>query len=237
MVFKNPKLLILNYYESLINQIDLSTEEELDRFAKNDQLLQLDKMENQSISNFQDKTLVYSNNDDNTKIYSISCEKCTKEIDNYKDPYLDVNNEIIIEEFPFARLANLTLNDYLNSVRQEMLIELNRCQSENLEHYETIRNNLNGLDDELVRKSVFETKFCFIHRFNEIVITPLTHNMPILESNPSPFKMYLFVVDFYLSQQELEILRSISFIYHSQTPASVFFFLLIKFSKPVMTFN
>lgn len=199
MVFKNPKLLILNYYESLINQIDLSTEEELDRFAKNDQL--------QPVSNFQDKTLIYSNNDNDSKKDSIRCVNCTKDIDNYKDPYLECFNHDIIKEFPSTRLANLTLSDYLNCVRQEMLIELNRCQSENLEHYETIRNDLKGLDDELVRKLVFKTKFCFIHRFNEIVIKTLTHNMPILESNPSPFKMYLFVLDFYLSQQELEILR------------------------------
>lgn len=201
MFFSNPKFHILNYYDSLVNQIDIYTEEELDRTISDDRFNFNTIHNNEPIlkTNFgQNKPAAYL-----MKNYENEIET---QFSDYS--YEEISDHEIIHSEPTISSDDLSVRDYLNSVRQAMLLELNSSQIENLKHYEKFKTDLNkDFGQERVREHVFASRFCFIIRFDQVLIDNQTHQSSNYVDNPSPFKLYLFLVDFYMTTKELELLR------------------------------
>lgn len=199
MFFSNPKFLILNYYDSLVNQIDIYTEEELDRTASDDRL-----DFNRTIPN---ESILKTNFEQNKPDYFMKNYENEIETQFTDYSYEEISDHEIIHSEPTISSDDLSVRDYLNSVRQTMLLELSSSQIENLKHYEKCKSDLNkDFGQEKVREHVFESRFCFIIQFDHVLIGNENQQSNYVD-NPSPFKLYLFLVDFYMTTKELELLR------------------------------
>lgn len=87
----------------------------------------------------------------------------------------------------------------MNSIRNELLTELNKCQAETIRYFEsnTFEIDPKENDEQLYRK-LFATSYCFLVALGNSI-----------DSNESidyagdliPNKLYLFVTDFYLNKE------------------------------------
>lgn len=100
--------------------------------------------------------------------------------------------------------------EYLNRIREEMIEELQRAQDHNMENARSIR--LDSMDheneherEELLKSQLFVDKFCFILHIDEVILP--TKNFPKTIQNKSVFKLYLFIVDFYLNRDDFQYLK------------------------------
>lgn len=130
--FHNPKLLIVNYYDSLIQKIDIYIEQLLEKYDKNDLLP--DPIYYSVLKN----NLECKNNS-NIEISPDEIGKSVKIVD-----YLEVVRDKSIEEIKKAEQANL--ESY----------ELNK------ERYKYDRKSLTHEDVEEMRRGLFGDKFCFV---------------------------------------------------------------------------
>lgn len=83
--------------------------------------------------------------------------------------------------------------DYIVSMTENMVYELDKCCDETLIHFESIKKELDTSkisEDEFMRK-IFGNKHCFI-----LDVDHVTSGYSC-----SPFNFYLFVLDFYLDRE------------------------------------
>ena len=172
--FLSPKLLIVDYYDSLINDIDIYTEELLDEYSQND------------ILPFKPKIETCNTNID-TKNRNFF------EIDSLLNPYTaDYKNDMSIELTP----GRTKIHDYLNKVRSKSIEEIKKVREENLQRYDLNKKKLkydrNDLKLEDLRRELFKEKFCFVLKIYN------RYNKPI----EILFEMFTIVTDFYLEYND-----------------------------------
>lgn len=139
--FFSPKLVITDYYDSLIREIDIYTEKSIDKHSDDDLLPEEpDSIEEQPKSTIEDD------------IYPID------------DPYsLKYSYGLIVA-------ANRTrIIDYLNQVRTKAIEELKSAQEENLISYEANkskihidRENMDTEKIEALKRQLFNDRFSFL---------------------------------------------------------------------------
>lgn len=198
-VNKNPKLLVTDYYDYLIRLVDIHTEDKL-AAALDDHheslIISSNSHSHSSVDDVHDDFRLRPARDKRVDTFGI---------DAYIDPYrcgVDPSPPQIPTE-----LNNLTISDYLNTVRENMIDELVRAQNESLKtcddrlvkFRDEFKHNESKIDRDKLWAHVFANKFCFLFRREEIVWPK-----PVVRF---PSEMFLFVLDFYLDSEEQEILR------------------------------
>lgn len=188
----NPSKLIVDHYEWLINQIEKRAE------------ISLKSLENRKNDTFlPDEKLFYQKSDNDIRLNRVRFSEFSGDKEAFDDP----NKQEA--EYDRTKLASslvdpktIRKSEYIKLMRDEMLAELNKCREETLNHYETIiKHDLDTTkttisEDELMKK-LFGQKNCFILDVNAIYYG----------FAPSPFSLYLFVLDFYMDKMTQDLLR------------------------------
>jgi hypothetical protein len=149
--FKNPKMLIVDYYDSLIRNVDIYIEELLEKYNETDLL----------------PTILKNRN-------LVPCPDTYDNIDGFKDPYSSK-----YEYGEMVSVVNVTpevtrTRDYLELVRAKTIEEIKKAQEENLQSYELNkelykydRETLTDEKIEEMRRNLFKDKFCFRMNFDD----------------------------------------------------------------------
>lgn len=209
----NPKLIISNYFDSLIRQIDIFTEKRLAEF------------ELASVKTITNSDSEDNDDDKNTKLAKINVAdifrkkktiKKRRTFTDYFDYYMNNSNgldyyyeysrniwgEFESNCFDFEKNfsknkdpKSIIVSDYLNAARDQLLDVLSQFQKETFERYDAIRKET-FKDTESIMARVFEKRFVFILRektdINELIYKNSIH---------------LIVLDFYLNPYECQLLR------------------------------
>lgn len=190
--FKNPRLLIFDYYDSHIHDIDIYTEKHIEKHSEDDLLSNV----NLKIRINNDKINDARNEIENLKFF---------EIDSIVDPYrgvykFDLNQPIKVTS------GSTKIRDYLNLVRSKSIEEIKKVREENLERYETNKQKYNYNRNiemtsekvEEIRRELFKKGFCFLLKFKNI----------FGENVSTPYEFVTIITDFYLDVFEFhELIR------------------------------
>lgn len=179
----NAKLIILQYFDSLIQCIDIFTEELLQTCSDSDRLTIL-RRENCARKKTQNESLEKLDFENVDAIWKHEYNKIWNSM--FKMEYNYESNILVTEN-------DLTINkiDYLNQAREEMLAELANGQEEAFKRYEMIKNDLKrDIDEnqENLMAQLFANKFYILVEF---------------ESREMDKSQHLVVLDFYLNKQDL----------------------------------
>lgn len=185
--FKTPKLLITDYYDSLIHQIDLYTDKLLENNDKANEIY--NRKKNSKPDENQGK-----NEDEDEDIDDSEANFCDPYRDPYKEEYEISGNEVEIGE------TEMKLGEYLNACRMKSIELIRQVQEDNLKSYnefdkEKLRIERDSIDDEAIerlREQLFATKFCFLIN---------------CDNSPDSFKLYTIVVDFYLNSKRIKLIE------------------------------
>lgn len=196
----NPKWELIQFFDSMIQKIDIHTEEQLEKLTENS-FVPKNIMNPNEESNIPPDVQYYFDND---------YMRGVRQIDSYLDPYLSYEFE---PKESRIEVKSEKLRDYINHIREEMLNELKKARQSALENYESIKHELNFdtfLDkkeaiENLYRKT-FDRKFWMIFYLDEIREIDVFSN-EVVNVNSSPFKLYLCEFDFYLDPKEQMLLR------------------------------
>ena len=185
--FHSPTMLIVDYYDSLISDIDIFTEEILEKYTENDVL--------------PDEPIVDLNDRFNNEINLKEVENRTFfEIDSIIDPYRE---EYRFDKVPINFIPGSTkLHDYVNQIRSKSIEEIKIVREENLQYYEinkdkfkSNRKDLSAAKVEEMKRELFKDKFCFLLRIDNIFDVKI------------PIKYITIITDFYLDHLDLFKLR------------------------------
>lgn len=176
----NQKKLIIEYYDSLTNQIDIYAEQVLEKYKAEDKIR--DKMNSVYLPNKQ-----VNNNYLIPHYQWTSCEETL-----YIDPYL--------EKFPLKQeLTNVRfdpktkkVHDYVNEMRQEMIDELKIGEHETLVKCQRMMKEKQSIDTNEIESKLFENKFSFVIIRKE----PTGEN---LVPTRGLFQCFLVVLNFYIN--------------------------------------
>lgn len=209
----NPKRLIIDYYDSLINHVDILAEESLEQqqqdSSRSRRLELTDKRVFSFVERFECERILF------TPIErDLFDEKCG---DNaIFSPSFNENYKIINRSSRFddeEETAWVSIVTYVNEMREEMIDELKRAQDETLMLYDSHLKNgsttvnskdpdVDDDDDEFKRK-VFDRKFSFL-----IYSFKLKNSDVSMVENRSPLNAYLIMLeDFYIDNQTKTILK------------------------------
>lgn len=178
----HPKIVIINYYDSLISDLDIYVEEflkslEIEKSSggEDDALLGIEN-KRQSDSNESD------NENDNLVDYSFDQNQIVNLFEKYNDEYVYEDN---VEE----DISKITSKrDYFNLIRSKAIAEIRKIQKYNLDSLK-IDSSSNW-----AREDLFGNKYCFL-----IKMESFQYDLN--------FKMLTIVVDFYLDQDECDYLK------------------------------
>lgn len=143
---KNPKLIIGQYYDSLIHKIDIFTEEQLAQLS-DDQLIET-SMVKQHPKKSKDPTKKDSNLDElNLDTVEFDCdlwsqyeeEKYVPDEHNYLYGFDTSSNRMPMHDDKQSRMK---ARDYYNQARDEMIDELTKLQVEAFTRYDMIKSEL-----------------------------------------------------------------------------------------------
>ena len=214
----NHKLIIVDYYDALIRQVDIYTEEKLNIYS-NDHLIEIKEEEKEGNQQIED-----------SKEFDLDTETFESPLKEIEEKAFLPNSvkSLMVSEFaikinwPQQRPFQMKAQDYLNFMRDEMIKQIEIAKKETIEHYEAI---IDGLDDkekltdkemkitkckydetikdefknagklreEELKRKLFENKFAFLF------------SRPY--SNLNPFTLYLVITDFYLKESHLKLIK------------------------------
>lgn len=189
--FHSPALLITDYYDELITDVDVYTEELLEKYKRDDLMPQEPEPYEHVARN------PWSKDDD---FYGV---------DAYNDPYswkykYDAASDLKVT-------PGLTkVHDYLTMLRERVIEVLKNAQQFNLDwfrdnkskiHIE--RDNMSKENIELLKSQLFEKKFCFVLKIDKF------KTMFNTVDNKCLYRLYTIVCDFYLSYNQIKYLRCV----------------------------
>lgn len=195
----NPKLFLSNYFDSLINQIDIHTEEQLEKYQENENL-------NEDLILFERNFNI--NKNDEYKIRPFD-DRTANGIEFHLNPYsASYEYDLNLNE----RSRSTNIHNYLNDSRETMLEHVQKSRAEAHERYEMsmrdddLKKFENDQIDEL-KRHLFTQHFLFLIRVDEIILG--TNSSKLL--NPSPYRLYLLVTDYFIDRHEQFLFGLISF--------------------------
>jgi len=201
-MFCDPKLLITNYYDSLVNCVHSYTEELLGKY-RDDALLPVEPKPHrvcgfQQLKPFRVDKIYEANNEDGPEREPQITKHRLNEIDLFDDSSLFLDR--LIHEFNSQFVpGSIKVKDYLNLVRFKAIEAIKKTQNINMENLESNKSRLKleNEDIENLNSMVFANKFCFLLEINHF------QNL----ENKCIYKLGTFVVDFYLSPRHLMFLK------------------------------
>ena len=204
---KNPKLIIHDHYDSLINIIDANIEDALEKYN--------------ATQTFRDFPLLYSSSQQKSDENDLTCE--TKVLVKQTYPFVfdtrkfeqkfrmkEVKNRSTDEDedesFEQA-LANppdvsKKIHDYLNEMRTLMITKLRKEEDRTVRYYESLikQNDIQideiGDDVEQMQRIVFANKFYFILDEKQIDFLASLYELKLSQKQLLTF--HLFLADTYL---------------------------------------
>jgi hypothetical protein len=175
--FTTPRLLIIDYYDSLINRIDKYTEQLLEQYGDED---------------------ILPNEPDVLERHRGCCdgdELCGEKY--HQETYFEEYNYDNIERQLDYEPGVTKVRDYFNRVRSRQIDAILKVRDHNLESYEmnklaykNIPDNMNKVEIEHLKSRLFADKFCFLFEMK----------LCFYEPNKCIFQLYLVVTDFYMIQ-------------------------------------
>lgn len=196
----NPKLIISKYFDSLIQHVDILTEEQLQIYSDSASLTIPANVEQQTLNYFKCKTNTGELSHDELSFENID--------DLWKDGHEPNWNSLFMENFNERNVLSnvcipendvkINVRDYLNRARDEILAELGKGQEEAFKRYEMIKNDLkNDIDDEdNLMARLFADKFYILVEFEKSCSTEIR-----------PKSKHLLILDFYLNKKDQEFFR------------------------------
>lgn len=199
----NPKLVISNYFDSLINQIDIHTEEELSNTKETDLILT-------------DKPFTFqlepgANNEFDFNFWKIG-------EGNWKDDEKQTIEYPLSTQYKYdfshqksrhIPSGSIKVSDFLNETRDKLIERVKEVQVDAFKRYEEIKEHLKFSQDdtktqeeqeEEIKRKLFANKFLGLIRVDQIV--NFDGEKYTKSNNESPFKLYLVELDFYMDQGE-----------------------------------
>lgn len=195
--FYTPPLLITDYYDSLISQLDIYTEERIKEI--NEKGLKKEKI--------------------SFRINNFISPKRANPVETINNPYESQKYTIDRTDISETEITEiLQAEEYLNNARQKAINEIRKVQEENLKYYKANKDKFNvdrkNLTDEKLKElksQLFATKFCFLILNNptknvliEIEKQDMGYYDPI-------FNLHTIITDFYLGESDIEYIRFLLF--------------------------
>lgn len=223
MSFFNPKIFISTYFDSLIRQIDIYTEELLEKYTDEDvyepKTSDCVSPNNEKLRvgfNLNEVDFVESIDDDLSALLASSNADSrswmTNDSKKTRFNFFDFNENLCQVEQ--QQVIAINVKSYLNRVRDELIGELEKAQDQMFVLYEKIKHECkpDGLiiscDKEKFCSILFAKKFYFL-----LNLENSNKRKKLVESPPPPpFRLYLVELDFYLNENEQTILGYYSFI-------------------------
>ena len=198
---KNPKLIIADYYDSLVNQIDIYTEDVLKKCQdQNDPIIEMNQTTATSGSrhaNLPKRNFV-------EEIYGIN-----EYNDTYSEDFIvsQVNQDDVLSE-----AAPKKMSEHVNAIRSSMIDELRKAEKASFDSYERKKATINIL---LEPSSSSEESGKVDDELSSMLFMPIYWFLLQIEHfpgfkksrNSSIFKLYAISTDFYLNSSYLEILK------------------------------
>lgn len=185
-----PKKLVFDYYDSLINKIDIYTEQLLEKFTSTDTIeFRARETTKRDVVYFQKRKESYG-------------------IESYNDPY--PYQDYKSSDFQITKITRfnyrlLQTYDYLNSTRDQMIEKLREIQTETLRKLDEIKHEVAKInDDEEIHEKLFS--LVFAERF-PILLEIKKFNGNNGHRNSIPFKLFLLELDFYIHKSQAIVLK------------------------------
>lgn len=197
---KNWKLFIADYFDSLIRQIDIYTEQILLGYSDED-IFEINPSEHQMPTSSpplpKTNELVVDFHSFDINSNEFSSNSILKAIS--KHPYFDdlEDNDNLNQ----SGQERIKVMSYVNQIRSQLIDELNEAQTRTLKYYETIREEIN--DNDMSRDEIESRLFAKDYYFT---LTLNNKEEEDFHDFGSPFKMHLVKLDFYLNARERDIL-------------------------------
>ena len=181
--FITPPLLITEYYDSLISQLDIYTEERMKEFKEKG--LQLKR--------------IYT-------FYTCGRRRFygEKTYQNYgletlNNPY--ISKTYIIDPTDISEIKDISkAQEYMNKVREKAIDEIRKVQDENLEYYKANKDkfkvdriNLTEEKWEELKSQLFDNRYCFLVKKEPKYSTI--------------FELHIVITDFYLRESDIDYIR------------------------------
>ena len=191
--FITPPLLITEYYDSLISQVDIYTEEKIKEYKEKG----LPEKRINSIVACGRR--ICAGNPQNYGIESLKnpYEKQKYTRDRNDKPKIEITDIIQAEE-------------YMNKVRQQAIDEIRMVQDENLKFYKANkekfkvdRKNLTDEKLEELKSQLFANRYCFLVKKQPIEIREHWEK----PSKIPLFNLHIVITDFYLRESDIDFIR------------------------------
>ena len=191
--FITTPLLITEYYDSLISQIDIYTEERIKEYR--------DKNPNEFLN-------LYAKDDDD-KYETVEKYEETYGIETLKNPYKSQKYSINRNDISKIEIKDISqAEEYMNKVRQKAIEEIRKVQDENLDNYNVNKEKFkvdreNLTDDKLeeLKSQLFANGFCFIIDFEK------DYAYWMHTKAKTWFKLCTLITDFYLRESDIDYIR------------------------------
>lgn len=190
----NPKLVISQYFDNLIRQIDIFTEEQLEK-STTDELVEVSLIQKGFLNTPDKQDCVKIINDEWNFDQIDDIHEYGRAIwTQIRTPVFDLKPNLL-EKSEREMLRDMKQKDYLSRAREKMLAELTKLQEEAFRKYESIRNEikLDKTDQdnlEEIQRRIFDGKFPFLAEYKRPLI-----------------QLFLIVSDFYIEKNERNRLK------------------------------
>lgn len=188
----NLKRLVIDYYDSLINRIDIHAEELLKNYTVTD-LLQV-----------RSSSPIEANKSSDTHHHTDDCPKCYG-IESYHLAFVDDDEKIEIKQEASTNEfvpGSTRVLDYINATRDEMIKRVRDAQTETLEHMKMMNKELEaGQNDEAtVIVKLFAKRSPILLQVEKFNIKELDVYKPV-------FMLYLVDLDFCMTKKDIDCFR------------------------------
>lgn len=219
----NPKKIIHDYYDSLVRYLDIYVEQKLEKIMGNNQEEENEKQRNTDRFYYMFRNSLY---DDDFWTSESEIDWNSADPDLHKlfySPFVDFRNRkdeietkktLREQQKLLLTESDYHLSEYLNRMREDLTNVLNRGRAKALTHLETLEMNFENTKSASNNKEIkndiksrlFGNEFMFVFS-SEDVSAHCTYQGENWANKSSKFQLYLFVIDFYLSKQQLELLK------------------------------
>jgi hypothetical protein len=187
----SAKILIIDYCDELVRQIDIYTEQTLERTNDNDVIVLPKEREKQAVDarNF-----------------------CHSEEDSFAEPF---NDKYEYSDSRVLPISGTKVSDYVNNVRLKAIEEINKFLAQSLEYYEANKSRINEAV-ELNEADLFANRFVFTLNFEnmEDIDDSMPFKMALIISdffiNQSDLDLLKYFLSYKLNQFNIE-LRKINY--------------------------
>ena len=174
----SPKVEIINYFDSLINRVDIDIDEYLQNYNEEQILSELPcfEIENRKFKNLNDFLLVYFDS------YQSTLNNPSETVDQWTE-----STKVV---------------DYLNQIRKRTIDELTKAQEERIEYLKLnsaqFKSKENQITEDEFRSELFKDKFFF-----QLLYKPVDPKYSV----SWVFNLYTFLTDFYMSPADIDLLE------------------------------